>query len=198
MNLNKLKILIEQKRGQFQQLELEKKQIITKTDVLTEERNEVEQARTVLQMVAQLTQQQIESYIEDVVTMALSIVFDESYNFRVKFIQKRNKTECDLYLEQNGNRVETYGGGVRNVMAFALRVGLLNLTRNDKVLLLDEPFHFLHSKILQQRVSELLQVLSKQFKLQLIMITGEESEEIISNADKVFKVVKTKGVSNVL
>lgn len=201
MELQQVKAMVEQRRGEFLLLQREKDRKTLVLEELIKEQLRVEQAREIINLVAQKTQTQLEEYISDVVTSALEIVFNEPYKFHIEFVQRRNKTEADLFFTKGEHRIsplDASGGGVINVADFALRVGLLMLSTNRKVLILDEPFNFLHSKVFHQRVANLLEVISKQTGIQIIMITGKgDSEEIISKADKVFKVVKSKGISKV-
>jgi ABC-type molybdenum transport system ATPase subunit/photorepair protein PhrA len=199
MQLTELKTNIEQLRGRFKQLQIEQGTALQQLVNLEKEQVRIEEARTVIILVAQQTQQKVQLYISDVVTSALEMVLDEPYEFHVEFVQRRNKTECDLLFSRNGyevNPLEASGGGAVNVASLALRVALLTLSKNDKILILDEPLHFLHSRVLHQRAAELLETLAKQNKIQIIMITGEEeSTEIVSRANKVFRINKKKGVS---
>jgi len=201
MQLTELKTNIEQLRGRFKQLQIEQGTALQQLIELEKEQVRIEEARTVIILVAQQTQQKVQLYISDVVTSALEMVLDEPYEFHVEFVQRRNKTECDLLFSRNGFKVsplDASGGGAVNVASLALRVALLTLSRNDKILILDEPLHFLHSRVLHQRAAELLETIAKQNNIQIIMITGEaESAEIISKANKVFRIGKKKGISMV-
>ena len=165
-------------------------------------REQLEKAQVVLQTVAQQTQEELRYYISDLVSLALDSIFDQPYTFELEFVQRRGRTEADMYLARDGNRVspeDAVGGGVTDLIGLALRVSLWSMTKHTRnVLLLDEPFKFLHSREMQQRASELLKHLSQQLGLQIIMVTGEdESPEIVAQADRVFRVSMDKGVSSV-
>jgi ATP:corrinoid adenosyltransferase len=60
-------------------------------------------------------------------------------------------------------------------------------------MMLDEPFHFLHSREAHAKVAKLLKTVSDRLGLQIIMVTGEdESEEIVEEAGQVIEVRKVK------
>lgn len=158
-----------------------------------------EKAQMIIQVVAKETQQQLESHISNLVTMALATVFSDPYKFKIKFIEKRNKTECELLLERDGEEFDPMaatGGGIVDIVSFALRVALWNIARprSRNVLILDEPFRFV-SRDLQPKAASLLKRISKELELQIIMVS--HSQDLIEEADKVFDIKIKKGVTEV-
>lgn len=200
MDLENLKIQIEQKRGRFQQLQSDKKETELNIFTLEEERNRIEKSRNIINIVAKQTQEQFSLKISDLVSSALESVFDNPYTFHAEFINRRNRTECDLYFMRDGYRrspMDASGGGVVNVASSALRIGLLMLSRYRKVLILDEPTKDLHSKKLKKRMSNFLKEVTKKAGIQLLVFSGDEDAELISGANKVFVVTQEDGISNV-
>jgi DNA repair exonuclease SbcCD ATPase subunit len=200
MGLEQLKTAIEQKRGRFQQLQSDKKETELNISDLEEERNKIEKSRNIINIVAKQTQEQFSLKISDLVSSALESVFDNPYTFHAEFINRRNRTECDLYFMRDGYRrspMDASGGGVVNVASSALRIGLLMLSRYRKVLILDEPTKDLHSKKLKKRMSNFLKEVTKKAGIQLLVFSGDEDAELISGANKVFVVTQEDGISNV-
>ena len=159
-----------------------------------------EQAREIIREVGLKTQQQLQFHVSDITSLALEAVFDNPYKLITEFIQRRNKTECDLYFERDGNRIDPLsasGGGTVDVASFALRVASWSMQRprSRNVLILDEPFRYLSSDLLP-KASEMLNQISKKLKLQIIMVT--HAEELIENADRVFEVKIKKGKSLII
>ena len=162
----------------------------------------VEEAQQILQLVAQETQKNIVVHISDIVTTALDAVFEsDAYEFRIDFVQRRGRTEAELYFERDGNRCDPLtasGGGAVDVAAFALRVALWSLVNHGSriadTIVLDEPFKWL-SKELQPRAGEMLQLLSRKLGIQFIFVT--HVQDLIESADTVFEVRKKKQVSHV-
>ena len=200
--LTRLKTKLEQERGKLSQLLEDKKTTENKLDFNLELRIDIEEAQLIIQTVAQETQNQITEYISDLVSSALEAVFDNPYTMKLEFVQRRGKTEADLKFIRDGNKIDPMdesGGGILNVAATALKVSLWSLTKSSRnIMLLDEPVHFLHNSEAQQRFSELLSSMSKELNLQFITITGEdESEAIISQADRVFRLHLENGITQI-
>lgn len=155
----------------------------------------IKEAQQILQKAAAETQQMLEYHISNVCSLALAAVFPDPYEFRAKFVVRRNSTECDLLLVKDGNEIspmDAVGGGVIDIVSFGLRVAYWSIKPNRPVFVLDEPFRFL-SVDLQERASEMLKTISEELGIQIIMVS--HLPNIIGSADKVFKVKKVKGKS---
>lgn len=90
------------------------------------------EARVLFQKAAQDTQKKLEYHISNLVTTALSTVFDDPYNFQLEFVQKRGKTEADLWFVRENrkiNPIDASGGGAVDIASFALRVAFWSLTK---------------------------------------------------------------------
>jgi DNA repair exonuclease SbcCD ATPase subunit len=145
------------------------------------------------------TQQTLQVNISDITSLALEAVFPDPYELKVEFLQRRNKTECDLYFVRDGNRVDPLtasGVGAVDVAAFALRIASWSMmqphTRNT--IILDEPFRFL-SENYQEQAAQMLKQISIKLGIQMIIVTHNET--LASSADKVFNVSIRKGISKV-
>jgi hypothetical protein len=197
-----LKSKLDQERGKLFQLIEDKATTETKLNANLDLRVDIEEAQLIIQTVSQETQNQITEYISDLVSSALDAVFDNPYKLLLTFVQRRGKTEADLKFVRDGfelDPLEESGGGILNVAAFSLRVGLWSLLKNTRnVIICDEPFNFLHNPEVHQRVSELLHSMSEELGLQIIIITGEsESPELLSGADRVFRLEIVNGVTQI-
>jgi len=163
-----------------------------------------ELAQTIIREVGLKTQQQLQFHISEITSLALSAVFNQPYELIAEFVERRSKTECDLYFKRNDSKVDPLsasGGGVIDVTAFALRVASWSMRRPSTrpVLILDEPFKSLKGKDANRRVLEMVRQVSKELGLQIIMVNDERipREEIIEMTDRVFEVTIDKGVSKV-
>lgn len=158
-----------------------------------------EQAREVIREVGLKTQQALSYHISEITSLALEAVFDNPYELKIDFVHRRNKTECDLYFERDGNLVspiDASGGGAVDVAAFALRVACWSMEtpRSRPVLVLDEPMRFL-STDMQERASQMIKEISEKLGIQFIIVTHEET--LTQAADRVFVVTNRKGKSKV-
>ena len=158
-----------------------------------------EQAREVIREVGLKTQQQLQYHISDITSLALEAVFSDPYTLIAEFIQRRNKTECDLFFSRDGNKVDPLsasGGGAVDVASFALRVASWSMQRpkSRSTLILDEPLRFLSADH-QEQASVMIKELSKKLGIQFIIITHEPI--LASYADKVFETKIRKGITQV-
>lgn len=136
---------------------------------------DAEEAQRTVQIVANGVQQQAEGKIAGVVSRCLSSVFDEPYEFRILFEQKRGRTEARLVFVRDDVEVDPMtaaGGGVVDVAAFALRLSCIMLARPKvrRLMVLDEPFKFV-SEEYRVRVRKLLEALAKELQFQFVMVT---------------------------
>jgi DNA repair exonuclease SbcCD ATPase subunit len=160
-----------------------------------------EKARAIHQEVARRTQENLRFHIQDMVTMAMAAVFEDPYEMGVEFVNRRNKTECDLTFIENGQHMDPLnatGGGAVDVAAFALRVALWTLQNDSRnTIILDEPFKFINDPTgeMQRKCSEVLAKLSKKLGIQFIIVTLDP--DLTEAADKVFQMSKRKGISRI-
>jgi len=200
MTIQNLRSKLEQQKGQRQQIE---KSLTTLRTTLTHDKDSLqdhEHAREIVRKVGMATQQQLSFHISDITSLALEAVFPDPYELKVDFVERRNKTECDLKFVRNGNEIDPLtasGVGAVDVAAFALRIASWSMAhpKSRNVIILDEPFRFL-SENYQDRASAMVKELSEKLGLQFVVVT--HSETLASYADKTFRVsIDKKGVSKV-
>jgi len=184
-----------------------KRELLTKQlEQIEEERSEKvlslenhQKARAIVQIVAQTTQAKVEFHISNLVSLALASVFPDPYEFKLSFVPRRNKTECDLLFSKRGKTTDDIlfggGGGVADIASFALRIACWSIKKNRPFMLLDETTKFLHNPDFQEKASELFKRISGDLKIQIILITDQKI--MVKAADKVFDVINIKGVSKV-
>jgi len=154
-------------------------------------------ARVLVQKVAKETLEELSMSVGDIVSQALSAVFQDPYTFIVDFVNRRNKTECDLLLKRGqlvASPMDATGGGVIDVASFALRSTFWMLSDNLRpILILDEPFKFV-SWDLQDYCALTLKTISEQLGFQIIMVT--HLNRIINSVDKNIELKQIKGISH--
>lgn len=191
---------LNQKRGEYNSLikDIEVAQRAIKVNELAIVRHT--KAREILKLVGLQTQQELEYHISSITSLAMQSVFGEgSYNVLIEFIQRRNKTECDILFERDGEKfhpLDSSGGGAVDVAAFALRIASWSMQnpRTRNVIILDEPFRFLSTDN-QEKASQMIKEVSNRLGIQFIIITHEEMLTLY--ADKVFTIKNKKGKSKV-
>jgi len=138
-------------------------------------RKTAEEAAAAVTNAAQAAQMRFAGVVAGVVTESLNSVYpDNPYEFKLEFRECAGKTVVDTLLYRDGEPLDplaSTGGGVWDVLAFALRVALLVLTASDKtrkLLVLDEPFKFLHGAEKIRRAYETMESVCKQFGLTIL------------------------------
>lgn len=199
MNLIDLQYKVQKKIANKELVEDQLKTLITKKKKNKKQILMKERALELVKDVALKTQSKLEYHLGDMVSTGLNTVFDENYDFVVKFEIRRGKTECDLFFKKGDNLIDPLrfsGLGAADIAAFCLRCAAWSMDKRYRnVLILDEPFKYL-SVDKQEKAGEMVKLLSEQLDLQVIMIS--HSEKISSFADKTFKVKMKNGKSKVM
>jgi len=197
--LKEHRILFEQMKGKV--LQIQEQILSTKESIKVETRSlqQHEKARELIREAGLKTQEQLQYHISDITSLALNAVFDDPYELQAEFVQRRNKTECDLYFVRDGEKVmpmDASGGGAVDVAAFALRIASWSMFRphSRPTIILDEPMKNL-DKMRQEKGSEMIKEVSKRLGIQFIIVTHEPT--LASYADKTFEVTIRRGISKV-
>lgn len=199
MSLQTLRYKVENLKGQQHQLKQDMKLSVARIATLKQEVITVEEAKIIIQTVAQETQRKLEYHISEMVSLALSAVFENPYRLVLEFVLRRNRTEADIFFERGNERIrpiDAAGGGVVDIAAFALRVAMWSLRRprSRNVLITDEPFRMV-SEDLRPKAAAMVAEISKRLGLQMLIIT--HAKEFVEVADKLFTVEIHGGVSYV-
>ncbi len=196
-NVQQLRNKLERQKGQ--KIQILKSLESLKSDLQNNRRSLLrhEEAREIIKSVGLKTQRELQFHISDITSLALDAVFPNPYELKVEFVERRNKTECDLLFVRDGNEIDPItasGVGAIDVAAFALRIASwsMMLPRTRNVIIMDEPFRFL-SVNYQEQASAMIKELSDKLGLQFIIISHEQT--LTANADKIFEVSIRKGVS---
>lgn len=159
---------------------------------------DIDLAAVLLQETATEMQESLRWHITDIVQTAIDSVFPNMYNFKIDFIIKNNRTNCDIYLTRGGKRINPIdgsGGGLVDIVSLALRLSAWSLGKTDNILIFDEPLKFL-SEGLKPVAGEIIKTLSEKLNLQLIIVTHDKF--LIDIADKVFEVKLKDKVSHII
>lgn len=139
------------------------------------QRKTAEAVSEIVSKAAQAAQMRFGGIVAGVVTECLNSVYPNNpYEFKIEFRESAGKTVVDTLLYRDGEALDpmaSTGGGVWNVLAFGLRVSLFLLTARDdtrRLLVLDEPFHFLHGAEKIRRAYETMEAVGRQFNLTIL------------------------------
>lgn len=202
MQTNKIKALrleLEHKKGERTLLMTHLKEDRKKMRALRRSIIDHEKAREIVKEVGLKTQEQLQYHISDITSLALEAVFNDPYKLTAEFVQRRNKTECDLYFERSGDKIDPLsasGGGTVDVASFALRIASWSMEspQSRPTIILDEPLRFL-SADRQEKASEMLKEISNKLGIQFIIITHEST--LTPFADRIFETSIRKGITQI-
>ena len=200
LNIQPIRYAVERLKGERDRVTADAEASETKVATYKLDAERAEEARAIIQTVAQATQKELEYHVSEIVSLALAAVFEHPYSLRLMFVQRRNKTEADIFFERDGEQfkpIDASGGGAVDIAAFALRVAMWSLRRprSRSVLILDEPGKFI-SVDLRPKMGAMLKEISKRLDLQMIVVS--HAEEYIEASDKCFHVSIHNGVSKVV
>ena len=192
---------LEQEKGKRAKLQNDLEDLLFEINQSGHRIERCEQAREIIREVGLKTQQQLQYHISDITTMALADIFDDPYKLVAEFVQRRNKTECDLLFERDGERVDPIdatGGGAVDVASLALRIVAWSMQNphSRNTIILDEPLKFLDTRTDRlERASQMIKELSERLDLQFIIVTHEDT--LAQYADKTFHVSIRNKISKI-
>jgi len=190
---------LEQLKGQKFQIEKAIKKNKIDLALLRKSLRQHEQAREVIRKVGLQTQEQLQFHISDITSLAMEAVFPDPYEVIVEFVQRRNKTECDLYFVRDENKVDPMtasGVGAVDVATFALRIASWSMAypHSRNTIILDEPFRFL-SENYQEKASTMIKEISTKLEIQFIIVTHEQI--LTTYADKIFTTSMKRKITKI-
>ncbi len=197
--IHNLRNKLEQLKGQRTLHIAEIKALRLEIKELTKEIKTHEDARAVVRIVSAKTQENLKYHISDVTTLALESVFPDPYKLEIEFVQRRNKTEADIFFVRDGNRIDPLsasGGGAVDIASFALRIAAWSLQtpRKNNTIVLDEPMRFV-SETYRPLAAQMIKEVSKRMGIQFVIVTHDPT--ITAFADNIIHVRKKGDVSNI-
>ena len=185
MTLVELQNWVSDKKAEKALLE---KQLENKQDLLISKKiyyDNLLKARLLLTEASRLTQTRMKEKVESLVTMVLQGVYGVQYKFLVDFEIKRNKSECLLRVQKGSGEPfipkDEQGGGLLDVIGFALRVVLWSIERPRKraFFMLDEPGKWTGNNI--NKFGEMIREVSEKLGIQILLVTHDENLILIAN-----------------
>jgi DNA repair ATPase RecN len=174
-----------------------------KLNQLQKEMERLTQVKILLQQSSQFAREQARRQIEGMVTQALQYIFgDENMEFRVEMEEVRGRTEGEFYVVSlYGGEIpvqtrpqDARGGGVVDVISLALRAAMLQATRMEGPIILDEPGKHVSADY-SRNVAQFLKELSSAFGRQILLVT--HNAELASMGDIAYQVELREGKSHV-
>ncbi len=204
--IREIRSTLEHKKGRRDQLQ---SSIDTTSSKIKKDKRTLHKYERALEIVKQVglaTQKQLEYHLSEQTSLAMAAVFDDPYNLKLNFQEKRGKTEVEILFTRRDLEfppLGSAGGGTIDVASLALRIAYWSMRQDKKVrplLLLDEPFSQLKGEDANRRALAIVQEISEKLGLQIISVSDERMprEDIMDNADRVFLVSQNSdGVSKI-
>lgn len=176
------------------------KESIEKNSVMKSnlENNKLQYTKAVelLSLVQKITREKTKDEFETIVTYALQSIFQENHQCVFEFGKRGNLPELDIEIKKSGHEepisiVDGNGGGVVDLVALALRLVLLEISKNKGFLVLDEVFKHLSEEgpnNAHYRVAafQFLKDINSKLNRQIIFVT--HIPEFIEAADHKIKI----------
>lgn len=160
-----------------------------------------EKACALISTAAEKAVSRISSVFEDIVTPVLKHILGDEYSFKVQWSRSSTSAPSAEFLitsPSNSGPIDINpkykGGGVRDIIGFALRFSFLCLARNSGLVVLDEAFSQLDRERLAN-MAQSLRYIQEKLGHQIVFITHDQ--DYIDHADKVVKVEYSGGKSKV-
>lgn len=172
------------KEAEFQRRKYKELKTKTKKEIKNNKQQlrDLEKSLEIVKTVASQVQNEVHLKLSGLVQKCLDAVFKNPYKFSIQFKGKRNNSEAKIVLKKNGIEMDykSIGGGVIDVISFALRISCIMMThpKPRRILILDEPFKFLSNKnSYRAKIKNLLLTLTQELDFQIIMITHDPELE---------------------
>ncbi len=198
LRLRELKNQVSRQLGRREAIQESIKRDEADASVKETDAEQIDKAIEVIQAATEVRRQQLRDRVENLVTRGLRAVFHrEDFEFAFKVNLKRDVFGVEPVLRSRfgGREIETEiddarAGGIKDVVAFLLRVIVLSLARPRvaPVLILDESFSHVSPDLLRG-VAVLLKELSESAGIQFILVTHKP--ELLDSADVIYRARKT-------
>lgn len=187
-SFNKFSQKVGELKGEYNTLKDQQEKSRLLITQLKDDEETYTKAVELLSMVQKVTRDKIKEGFETIVTHALNYIFESNeYKFVLDFNRRGNLQTLDFNVktpekDEALDLLDTSGGGVINIVSFALRIVLMEVCspKINGFVMLDETFANLSAEY-QPLASAFLEEINKRFKRQIIMIT--HSNEFIDNSN---------------
>jgi len=193
VNLNNIEKLIKDLENKVSslkgQLSLLEDQFVDTNNIL----DELKESRIIndksielLNLVQKATKELIQNMLEGIITKALCFVYqNDGYKFELEFSRHGTSPKLKFLLktpdmQESHDILTTRAGGEKDIITLALRLVLLEISKNKGILFLDEAFKRLDSDETVKLALEFIYETQKETHRQILMI-GHEKERIITD-----------------
>ena len=191
---------LKMKIGQRDLLVKQQKSAEARKEKAEEQLGEFDLVQILLQKTSDYARQQAKRRIEEIVTSALTVVFDKDYRFEIEIAVKGNQPVAEYWLQSEDVRTQLKppdydrGGGVADVVSLALRLAVGEISGVRGPLFLDEVGKMV-GKEYAPNVAYFLKQYSHKFNRQIVLIT--HNQDLAEIGEVSLHVTQIKGVSKI-
>ena len=161
-----------------------------KKEQLIQENSTLSELKVFLLQVSANYREDVCSLFTNLVTEALTSIFEKDIRFEISLYSYRNEPAVDITVVENGLEVDpqkSCGGGVNDIISLVLKIIFIYLKNSERILILDESLKFLSRNYLEQ-ASSFIQSLSERMNLQIILVSHKRELEV--SCDNLIKIEK--------
>ena len=190
--VNSFKSEVDMLKGKLSTLEDQLCDSSEKLDELKIEKELNTKSVEVLTLVQESTKTLITNMFEGIVTNALQFIHQsDDYKFELEFGRRGNLPELNFNIktpdmQESHDILATRGGGSADIVSLALRLVLLEVSKTDGFLFLDEPFKHLDNEDTLNKAIEFIKEIQKNTDRQIMLITHKK--ELTDKEEKVIWV----------
>ena len=184
--------------GKKQSLEKDKNEIINRLKEVEGNNKIFDESSKVLQQVGNIMKNSTIERIETLITKGIRDILGEAnLEFKIKYRPVRDVIEAEYAIHDkltgdDYDIIESFGGGLKDIISILQRIIFIYQFNLSKVLILDEAGKWI-SEDKQPAFGKFLSIISKRLDIQIILISHRNA--VVAEADKVFRIVKRKDIS---
>ena len=147
---------------------------------IKEENLILEELKEFLLQVSANYREDICSLFTNLVTEALTSIFEKNIKFEIKLYSYRKEPAVDIMVIEDELEVDpqkSCGGGVNDIISLVLKVIFIYLKNSNRILILDESLKFLSRNYLEQ-ASNFIRDISERMNLQIILVSHKPELEV--------------------
>ena len=149
-------------------------------DKVTKDNLILKELKTFLLQVSANYREDICNLFTNLVTEALTSIFEKDIKFEIKLYSYRNEPAIDILVIENELEVDpqkSCGGGVNDIISLVLKIIFIYLKNSNRILILDESLKFLSRNYLEQ-ASSFIRDISERMNLQIILVSHKPELEV--------------------
>ncbi len=170
--------LIASKRGERNSYRKQLKEFKSKNSDLATRLTKIDKCVYILKLVISNRQNAMVDLFESTITSGLQDLFGEEYDFKIKFGTRNNVSKADFTVHTGEYKgylplEMCQGEALQELIGAMMQIIFVAMSEGDKIVWLDEAFTGFEADK-QWRLSQLLNKVADEFKIQLVFVSHEQ------------------------